>query len=48
MDDVGGPEMRSWAISHFDDVRLVDSDHFILWRKPEVIADVVLEPLATG
>jgi hypothetical protein len=35
--------MRSWATSHLDDVRLVDSDHFILWRKPEVIVDVVLE-----
>lgn len=48
MDDAVGPEIRSWASSHLDDVRLVDSDHFILWRKPEVIADVVLEPLATG
>jgi hypothetical protein len=40
--------MRSWAISLLDDVRLVDSDHFVLWRQPEVIADVVLEPLATS
>jgi pimeloyl-ACP methyl ester carboxylesterase len=47
-DDGVGPELRSWAASHLDDVRLVDSDHFIVWRKPEVIADVVLEQLATG
>lgn len=46
-DDAIGPEIQSWATSHLDDVRLVDSDHFIIWRKPEVIADVVLEPLAT-
>jgi pimeloyl-ACP methyl ester carboxylesterase len=45
-DNTIGPEMRSWATSHLDDVRLVDSDHFILWRTPEVIADVVLEPRA--
>jgi pimeloyl-ACP methyl ester carboxylesterase len=48
VDDAVGPDMCSWATSLLDDVRLVDSDHFILWRKPEVIAGVVLEPLATS
>jgi pimeloyl-ACP methyl ester carboxylesterase len=36
---------RAWATEHIADVRLVDSDHFILFRAPEAIADVVLEAL---
>lgn len=36
---------RVWARERFDDVRLVDSDHFIVFRAPEVIAEVVLQAL---
>jgi pimeloyl-ACP methyl ester carboxylesterase len=36
---------RAWAAERFEDVRLVDSDHFVPFRAPEVIAEVVLEAL---
>lgn len=36
---------QTWAADRFDDVRIVDGDHFILWRTPEVVAAVVEEAL---
>lgn len=39
------PDQR-WAAERFDDVRVVDSDHFILFRAPEVISRVVVGALA--
>ena len=44
-DSTQSPSEREWAQSHCEDVRLLDSDHFMLFRRPEVIADVVLEAL---
>jgi pimeloyl-ACP methyl ester carboxylesterase len=36
---------RKWAEGHLDDVRVMDSDHFIIFRHPEVVAQLVLEAL---
>ena len=37
---------RDWASNHLDDVRLIDSDHFIPFRAPDIIAEVVVSALA--
>jgi hypothetical protein len=34
---------QRWALEHFDDVRLVDSNHFIGWRDPGIVVEVILE-----
>jgi hypothetical protein len=34
---------RKWAEGHLDDVRVIDTDHFIIFRHPEVVAELVLE-----
>ena len=34
---------RKWAVEHLDDVRVIDTDHFIIFRHPEVVAQLVLE-----
>ena len=36
-DDVG------WALNNFSDVRFIESDHFIIFRHPRSVADLVLE-----
>jgi pimeloyl-ACP methyl ester carboxylesterase len=36
---------RRWAEEHLDDVRVIDTDHFIIFRHPEVVAQLVLEAL---
>ena len=36
---------RRWADEHLDDVRVIDTDHFIIFRYPEVVAQLVLEGL---
>jgi hypothetical protein len=36
---------RKWAEEHLDDVRVIDTDHFIIFRDPEVVAQLVLEVL---
>jgi pimeloyl-ACP methyl ester carboxylesterase len=36
---------RQWAVNNLDDVRLVDSDHFIIFRTPDVVSSIVLEAL---
>ena len=36
---------RRWATDHLDDVRLLDTDHFIIFRQPEVVATAVLEAM---
>lgn len=36
---------QAWAVGRFDDVRILDSDHFVLWRAPKVLAAVVVEAL---
>ena len=36
---------RMWAEEHLDDVRVIDTDHFVIFRHPEVVAHLVLEAL---
>ncbi len=36
---------REWAEEHLDDVRVIDTDHFIIFRHPEVVAQLVLDAL---
>ena len=36
---------RKWAEAQLDDVRAIDTDHFIIFRRPEVVAQLVLEAL---
>ena len=36
---------RKWADEHLDDVRLIDTDHFIIFRHPELVAQLILEAL---
>jgi pimeloyl-ACP methyl ester carboxylesterase len=40
------PPAREDVGRRFADVRLVDGDHFVIFRTPELVADVVLEALA--
>lgn len=44
-DNLTGAEARAWAREAVADVRDIDTDHFMLFNRPEVIADVILEPL---
>jgi hypothetical protein len=44
----GVPEITDLAtelLHRQPDIRMVDSDHFMLFRIPETIADLILEPL---
>ena len=34
-----------WAGEHLEDVRVIDTDHFIIFRHPEIVAQLVLEAL---
>lgn len=36
---------QQWASETFEDVRIIESDHFIPFREPELIADIVVEAL---
>jgi hypothetical protein len=36
---------RKWAEEHIDDIRVIDTDRFIIFRHPEVVADLALEAL---
>jgi pimeloyl-ACP methyl ester carboxylesterase len=47
-DNLHPPPQQEWAVRTFDDVRIIDSDHFIPVRAPEVVADVVLEALGSA
>lgn len=47
-DNLTGPEARAWAREAVSDVRDIDTDHFMLFNRPDVIADVILEPLGSA
>lgn len=34
---------QQWAQAHLDDVRLLDTDHFVILRRPEAISRVIVE-----
>jgi len=36
---------RGWALAHLADVRVVDADHFVIFRRPELVSRVILEVL---
>jgi hypothetical protein len=36
---------RKWAEEHLKDVRVIDADHFIIFRRPHLVAKLVLEAL---
>ncbi len=43
-DDALNPtEHQEWARAQLDDVRIIDSDHFILFRQPDIVADLIEE-----
>lgn len=44
-DDGNPTECQDWARAHFDDVRIIDSDHFIPFRHPDVVADLIEQAL---
>ncbi len=44
-DELVSEDERKKVVQTFDDVRHVDTDHFILFNRPEAIADVVVEAL---
>ena len=46
-DERNPAEDQDWARSHLADVRLIDSDHFIPFRQPEVVADLIEEALTS-
>ena len=41
-DSVSEDDVR-WAMNNFSDVRFIESDHFIIFRHPRSVADLVLE-----
>ncbi|MFF2344413.1 esterase/lipase family protein [Pseudarthrobacter sp. NPDC058119] len=47
-DNLTGAEARAWAREAVADVRDVDTDHFMLFNRPDVIADVILEDLGAS
>lgn len=44
-DNLTGQEQRTWAREAVADVRDIDSDHFILFNRPQTVAEVLLEDL---
>jgi pimeloyl-ACP methyl ester carboxylesterase len=40
-DDLNPKELQDWACNHFDDVRIIESDHFIPLRLPDTLADII-------
>ncbi|MBT2568875.1 alpha/beta hydrolase [Arthrobacter sp. ISL-85] len=45
-DNLTGAEQRAWAREAVADVREINTDHFALFNCPDVIAQVILEPLS--
>jgi pimeloyl-ACP methyl ester carboxylesterase len=44
-DELVSDDDRRWAIDNLDDVRLLETDHFIVFRQPEAISQAVIEAL---
>ena len=36
---------RKWAEEHLNDVRVIDTDHFIIFRHPDLVAQLVLDAI---
>jgi hypothetical protein len=37
---------RKWAEEHLDDVRVIETEHSIILRHPEVVTQLVVEAIA--
>jgi pimeloyl-ACP methyl ester carboxylesterase len=46
-DELVSADERAWVTENVKDVRWLDTDHFILFRQPEAITEVVVEALET-
>ncbi|MEW1805163.1 hypothetical protein [Pseudarthrobacter sp. NPDC080039] len=44
-DNLTGADQRAWAREAVADVRDIETDHFALFNLPELVAEVILEPL---
>jgi pimeloyl-ACP methyl ester carboxylesterase len=44
-DDLVTADERAWVTQHVEDVRLLETDHFIVFRQPEAVVAVVQEAL---
>lgn len=44
-DELVPGDSQDWARAHFDDARIIDSDHFVLFRAPEIVAGIVAEAI---
>jgi surfactin synthase thioesterase subunit len=44
-DELVSADERVWVSENVKDVRWLDTDHFILFRQPEAITEVVVEAL---
>jgi pimeloyl-ACP methyl ester carboxylesterase len=47
-DELVSSDERQWAIDNLTDVQLLDSDHVVLFRQPEVITQIILDTLQTA
>jgi pimeloyl-ACP methyl ester carboxylesterase len=47
-DELMSADEVAWVTEQVKDVRMLDTDHFILFRKPDAISDVVAEALGGG
>jgi pimeloyl-ACP methyl ester carboxylesterase len=44
-DELISSDERQWAMDNLTDLRVIDSDHFIPFRQPEAIGDIVVDAL---
>jgi hypothetical protein len=45
LDNMLSEANRKWAEEHLNDVRVIDTDRFIIFRHPDLVAQLVLEAL---
>ncbi len=45
-DELVSEAQRRWAVDTIDDVRVVDCDHFIPFRRPDLVTDAIIAALA--
>jgi Alpha/beta hydrolase family len=48
LDEMVSDRDRERVVTHFDDVRFADTDHFIIFREPQLVADIVIDKLDTA
>jgi pimeloyl-ACP methyl ester carboxylesterase len=47
-DDLISADDRAKALEHFEDVQILPTDHFIIFRHPDVVSDAVVHALREG